>query len=597
VDGAAFASDGSDVQLEWLYVNPPGTVPSRIGRGITVANSQSGSVLRHLVVRSVRGFGLSLAGSSNALVTADSVVGVDSTGVPERGAGISVDGGSTVTLTANVVRATRGPRILVRGPAGATISGHTLSGKHPLIQLDSVTGLVTIQSNVFQVGFDGSDAADSPDCSTDTRCAGVLITDSRAGAYHGGTGRLAFTSPADIEGNTFYNANGANSYDGTGIRVRRSMVYGNNNAFRYVGTALRLEGNSKASWSYATVDTSGFLVTLQDADSVYLGGAVTHEAGVVSHYSQVPGIQPFVQISNGSFSQRAGNLVNIWDGGGETLIEDADFTTSPVNQAMVFQGSYLTLYRVRVRGVGDSVPGYRAGGDYTAGVMVLNASQLSLHASRVEGFTDFPGLTLAGSIGSFAADSNVITRNQTGIYVHPTVPGTLGLQGSGTNSVFDNPGGGLQDLRASGTGLPQWWWGDGRGPRGGSNPAATGDSVVAAPAAQTSFLTLPPQAGTAAAGLRAVRGSGQSGAVGAALPKALTVRVVDAAGLPVPGVSVTFTVTGGGGSLGGSGTKVVTANADGLAEVTLTLGAAAGVNTVSAASAGLAPVVFTATGT
>jgi len=545
----------------------------------------------------VRGFGISLAGSSNVLVTADTIVGVDSTGVPERGAGISVNGGSTVTVRANVIRSSRGPRILVRGATSAEISGHTLSGKHPLVQLDSVTGLVNILSNVFQVGFDGSDAADSPDCSTDTRCAGVLITDSRAGAYHGGSGRLAITSPADIEGNTFYNANGANSFDGTGLRIRRSMVYGNNNAFRYVGTALRLEGNSKASWSYATADTSGFLVTLQDADSVYLGGAATHESGVVSHYSDVPGIQPFVQISNGSFSERAGNLVNIWDGGGETLIEDADFSTSPVNQAMVFQGSYLTLYRVRVLGVGDSVSGYRAGGYYNAGVMVLNASQLSMHASRIAGFTSFPGLTLVGSIGAFAGDSNVITRNQTGIYVHSTVPPALALQGSGNNSVFDNMGGGLQDTRASGSGLPQWWWGDGRGPRGAANMAATGDSVIAAPVNQTSFLTSPPQTGSAAAALRMVRGTGQSAAAGATLPKAFTVRVVDANGLPVAGASVSFAVTAGGGNLGGLGSRVVTSNGDGLAEVTLTLGAAAGGNTVTATAGGLAPVVFTATGT
>jgi hypothetical protein len=597
VDGPAFASDGSDPQLEWLYVNPPGTVTSRIGRGVSVKNSQSGSVLKNLSVRSVRGYGISLLGSSNALVTADSVVGVDSTGVPERGAGISVSGGSAVTLRANVVRATRGPRILVRGATTAEISNTTLSGKHPLVQLDSVTGLVNILSNVFQVGFDGSDAADSPDCSTDTRCAGILITDSRAGAYHGGSGRLAFTSPADIEGNTFYNANGPNSYDGTGIRVRRSMVYGNNNAFRYVGTALRLEGNSKASWSYATADTSGFMVTLQDADSVYLGGAATHEAGVVSHYSEVPGIQPFVEISNGSFSQKAGNLVNIWDGGGETLIEDADFTSSPVNQPVVFQGSYLTLYRVRVLGVGDSVAGYRAGGDYNAGVMVLNASQVTMHATRIQGFTGFPGLTLEGSIGSFSGDSNVVTRNQTGIYVSPTVPAALNLQGAGNNSVFDNTVGGLKDMRAAGTGLPQWWWGDGRGPRGSANPAATGDSVIAAPASQTSFLTSPPQTGAVAAALRMVRGTGQSAAAGATLGKAFTVRVVDANGLPVSGVSVTFTVTGGGGSLGGQGSRVVTSNADGLAEVTLTLGSVPGLNTVGATAAGLTAIVFTATGT
>ena len=96
--------------------------------------------------------------------------------------------------------------------------------------------------------------------------------------------------------------------------------------------------------------------------------------------------------------------------------------------------------------------------------------------------------------------------------------------------------------------------------------------------------------------LRQVRGTGQTASAGTALPKALTVRAVDADGLPVAGVAVTFTVTSGGGNLGGPTVSTVTTNPDGLAEVPFVLGPAAGTGVVTAAAAGLGSVTFTATG-
>jgi len=80
-----------------------------------------------------------------------------------------------------------------------------------------------------------------------------------------------------------------------------------------------------------------------------------------------------------------------------------------------------------------------------------------------------------------------------------------------------------------------------------------------------------------------------------AVPPSVLVR--DAGNNPVAGVSVTFTVTGGGGSRLPA-TPVLT-NASGIAALTSwTLGAAAGTNTLTATAAGLtgSPVTFTATG-
>ncbi len=92
-------------------------------------------------------------------------------------------------------------------------------------------------------------------------------------------------------------------------------------------------------------------------------------------------------------------------------------------------------------------------------------------------------------------------------------------------------------------------------------------------------------------------GDGQSATVGAAVATRPAVLVSDQSGNPVSGVTITFAVTGGGGSL----TAFTPAsNAAGIATVgSWTLGTTAGANSITASGAGLAgsPLTFTATGT
>jgi hypothetical protein len=90
-----------------------------------------------------------------------------------------------------------------------------------------------------------------------------------------------------------------------------------------------------------------------------------------------------------------------------------------------------------------------------------------------------------------------------------------------------------------------------------------------------------------------VAGDNQTGTVATALTDSLAVRVTDQYGNPVSGVTVTWTVTSGGGSV--SPTTSVTGS-DGLARTRWTLGTIAGANTVQATVAGLAPASFLATG-
>jgi protocatechuate 3,4-dioxygenase beta subunit len=86
----------------------------------------------------------------------------------------------------------------------------------------------------------------------------------------------------------------------------------------------------------------------------------------------------------------------------------------------------------------------------------------------------------------------------------------------------------------------------------------------------------------------------QVATVATSVPMAPSVTVTDAYGNPVPGVTVTFAITGGGGAVNGA--SQVT-NDLGIATLgSWTLGTAATANTLEARAAGNA-VVFTATGT
>lgn len=95
------------------------------------------------------------------------------------------------------------------------------------------------------------------------------------------------------------------------------------------------------------------------------------------------------------------------------------------------------------------------------------------------------------------------------------------------------------------------------------------------------------------AALFIVAGNGQTGTVATVLPTDLVVQVTDAGDNPKSGVTVTFAVLSGAGSL--SSATAVT-NASGNATVEWTLGTTAGPQSVLASVSGVAPVTITATG-
>ena len=94
-----------------------------------------------------------------------------------------------------------------------------------------------------------------------------------------------------------------------------------------------------------------------------------------------------------------------------------------------------------------------------------------------------------------------------------------------------------------------------------------------------------------------VAGDNQTGPAGVALATAPAVKVTNAAGAPVSGVSIAFSVPQGSGSITGA---AATTGADGVATVgSWTIAQAARANQLSAAAAGTvtgSPESFTATG-
>ena len=93
-------------------------------------------------------------------------------------------------------------------------------------------------------------------------------------------------------------------------------------------------------------------------------------------------------------------------------------------------------------------------------------------------------------------------------------------------------------------------------------------------------------------GLTVVGAATLTGTAGESLPSPLTVRVTDAAGAPLGGVRVTFSVTGGGGSVTPA---VDSTDASGQASATWTLGTGTGQQTAQAVVSGIAaPATFVA---
>jgi hypothetical protein len=122
---------------------------------------------------------------------------------------------------------------------------------------------------------------------------------------------------------------------------------------------------------------------------------------------------------------------------------------------------------------------------------------------------------------------------------------------------------------------------------GGSGPSSTTAPGPGAPPPETPAPSVP-------TGIVIYAGNGQTGGKGTGLGAPLCTNVVDAAGHLLHGITVTYTVATGGGTITAP-TSPTTDNSGIATSGTWILGPGTGTQTVTASSAGVPSVTFTAT--
>ncbi len=294
------------------------------------------------------------------------------------------------------------------------------------------------------------------------------------------------------------------------------------------------------------------------------------------------------------------------------------FTTQPVIEVRDANGNRVTSSTVAVTATRTDGNGVIAGTttvNAVAGVATFTNLQLNGSGSNTLQFTS-GALTAANSnaftVTQVAASLAIQSQPTTAVSGSALSPqpvihildnaGLLVVTGSGATLTVEatrvagtaNLGGTLTAVAAGGI-------------ASFSNVSITGVGTgthtiqfsTSAPALAVTSGNIAVSAGVATT-IAAVSAAPQNAPVGTNVAVAPSVRVTDANGNPVAGVNVTFTLTGGSGSINPQSAAVIATNVSGIAALTSwTVGAAPGANTVEATAAGLAgsPVVFTANGT
>lgn len=577
VSGPAIDARGADLRVAVFYVNPPSTVAGRIGRGIALDSSTSSAAsITNSDIRSVRAYAIRLRDATGVVVDSVTIQTVDSMPGVDVGAGIRVLRGSGNTIRHVTVRGTQGPEILVDSSLNATVALNDLAGRQRLLLVRNSDG-TTVQDNGFDtrpLGLNGETYSGG----TLFDWAGLEVQASSQVIVSGNTLRdVARTDQEPFHGMRFVDVRNPSFPLLPGAQVSANRVVGARAGIRSERSYLSIQGSRLDSTLTGVVGADSDVLLLQnDTVRTTLQGRCLTAVGA-----------SFIMVtSNWLESCTAGVPHAIAVSGGFLRVQQSTFTRS--RAAVSFTGSSFTAQGNTISGAAFTPgPGDTVG---ALGAVEAAASSVTIVQNTVTGHRFNAAVRVAGA-GTVRIDSNVVSQNNRGLLL-----GSLSSFSARDNDLYDNDPSGVVNEVASGVSLVQTWWGDARGPRGLADLSATGDSVVGV-VNPGGWNAAPHGAGATAVAVRAVRGDGQTGVRGTALPKAFTVRVVDAAGRPVAGVAITFRVTLGGGSVAGGNKVTVTSNASGLAEATLTLGSTPGQNSVTATGTGLNIITFTATGT
>ena len=574
LDGPAIDADGSDLVIDYFFVNRTSGVTSRIGRGISIANSPSGTRITNTMVDSVRGYGIKLTTVSSATVQGNTIRGVDSLGFGvEEGAGIEVSGGATNMVSDNTIRATQGPQILVQGSNGIAINSNDLAGRHQLVRVVGVTG-----NGVFGTTFDLNQRIQDGDDHRGSQ------SDDRSGLA------IESSSSFAVFNNTFTETPSANAMmDAAHVTDSREVSFWRN-AFRG-GFINIVSERSTINVTESRSDTARVFLRATDADTIRLDADTVrnppgslNDRGVGLGCVDVSGAASQMVVLRSRFENchlGAGPAISMNSPGGMLEISSSTFLGAH-QTAFEFSGQRALIRGNTASGLGtDPLPRNNVVG------MSAVADTVEMVGNAVAGYRRGTGILAAGSVRT-RLDSTFVTLNGVGIRLG--VSADLGVD---RTDIFDNDTAGVMTMGSTPVGVLGLWWGDARGPRRDAEPTAAGDSagpnLIVDPVRSTPVFP-----GTTPASIRIVRGNNQTASAGTTLAKRLTVRVIDSSGRPVSGVSVTFTVRTAGGTLD---RPADISNASGLAEATLTVGSGTNTVDVTGTSVSIGTVTFTATGT
>jgi hypothetical protein len=574
LDGQAIYAHGASIALSNVFVNPAGD-PFNSGRGFWIDSTSNASV-DSSKVQNVKAFGIKLHNVSNGSVTRSSVLTVNVAEAGTTAAGLEVDYGSNDVVSNNLIRWTYGPEILLDSTTSATATQNSLFGATQLMRVLGVMGASRVTNNTFNTLPQSNDLN-----------LGNSQTDGRSGL------ELNMSPAVLVAGNSFTGDTGSRSLTdnvrliGTRGSAGPALLQGNQfSGGRY---AIRSE---TSTWvlQFSHIHGSNVGVVLTNADTATLATDTLTTA--VANCVQATGTGIRLLVTGGYYTL-CGPQRNA------AIEMNAPEATVDVLSGAMFVGAGQRAIEVNgghhAAVIGDvmfgGAPEGTVNGSQLIGVIDLQADSVIVATNAVTGYPSYAALALDGT--AVRADSNFLSRNRVGI-----LAGVIGTMVASVNDIFDNDTAGVVNDQAAGVSIPNDWWGDSLGPRSSGVPMAVGDSVVG----NVSFAPValvPLNSGIRPAfPMRKVYGDGQVATQGTVLPAPLAVRAVDAAGRPVAGVSVTFTVSGAGGTTltGGVTTLTVGTNSSGLAKATVTLGQP-GAYSISATNQTAGTVMFTATAT
>jgi uncharacterized protein YjdB len=239
--------------------------------------------------------------------------------------------------------------------------------------------------------------------------------------------------------------------------------------------------------------------------------------------------------------------------------------------------------------------GFASPGSWTLGTVVGTNTVTASATGLPESPISFTAIASAGPAATISANS-VTTLTGTAGGLAPTPPSVKVVDAFGNPTpsvtVTFTPASGSGTASGSGVTnasgiatLDSWKFGTTAGTQ---TLQATLTGVSGSPVTFTATTVAP-----VPSSMVAFAGTGQSAVILANVPVSPAVRITDPAGVPVPGMAVTWTVTAGGGSI--TNANAVT-DANGVATAgTWTMGLTPGDNTVTAAAGTLPSVSITAT--